>query len=91
MLISQAAATSFIHIAVFAAIQTSHSMRKTGNDNGAHAAVDATGRSGASGGEIGNGDSGKRRRRGPAESTRIVAQQKATERVASGGAPERVA
>jgi len=53
VLISHAAATSFIHIVVFAVIQTSHNMRKTGNDSGAHALVEATGRSGASGGEIG--------------------------------------
>src|SRR5690606_3231904 len=41
VVISQAAATSFIHMQVLATIQVSHNMRKTGTDSGAKGDRDA--------------------------------------------------
>jgi hypothetical protein len=49
VVISHAAATSFIHIVMLAANQASHSMRNTGVENGASAEVEWAGSAAASG------------------------------------------
>src|SRR5690606_30810253 len=63
VVISQAAATSFIHMQVFAIIHTIHSLRKTGSNSGAQGEDDVLAEAGSGVVGSGTGDDGLGRTR----------------------------